>query len=158
MKASFVFLLGSLAAIGASAKPRDGKCFTTSNRHFYRKVSSNSIFLGVCMTDRAGKWGGSPNTECTPFPFTHEGKVYNGCSNLDNDQLYWCKTVDNNWGDCRDDCQLHHDVAGKKYTWTMVYYMQSIMTLKVWEWGSELRVQCIKEKLCDLRGAFSRAW
>ena len=70
---------------------------------------------GVCSTAEApagvGYWGGSPNTDCK-FPFTYKGKEYSGCTSNNNDGMYWCDTVDGNWGNCRDDCPLHYDVAG----------------------------------------------
>ena len=78
-----------------------------------------------------GKWEGSPNTECT-FPFTDEGKEYRGCTSNDNAGMYWCETVDGNWGNCRDDCPLHYDVPGiqifkKLVSWRQIILMQDLI-------------------------------
>ena len=114
------------------AKPPKGSIFNTHNEdESFQFLKYPYYSLGVCKTAEApagvGKWEGSPNTECT-FPFTDEGKEYRGCTSNDNAGMYWCETVDGNWGNCRDDCPLHYDVPGtqtfKKACFTEADYIE----------------------------------
>ena len=50
--------------------------------------------------------------------------------------MYWCETVDGNWGNCRDDCPLHYDVPGtyqalkllkKLVLWRKIILMQDLI-------------------------------
>ena len=55
--------------------------------------------------------GPYPNKRCV-FPFNYNGKVYRGCTDVDNQGTFWCSTkvdkdgnhVDGHWGNCESSC------------------------------------------------------
>ena len=75
---------------------------------FHKK---NFYYVPVCKTNG----GANPNTQCI-FPFKYKGKRYNTCTLKDADNVAWCSTqVDKfgnhirgkgKWGNCGEGCPL----------------------------------------------------
>ena len=100
------------AGLQAASEVTSGLGFELSDP---KKLCFHVSGAGTCKTT---DWTMDPGKPCV-FPFVHKGVLYNGCTQVDNNNVAWCSTaldstgvyISDRWGNCETGCPDHEGTS-----------------------------------------------